>query len=436
VTARVGSVVVAHPGGQHELQAVLAAQEHGLLDVFATGFYFLADSPWSRLARRIYSLPLGRRVLRPATNRAHPVVDTRLVVSFPAPHVIAKTVRRAPGAERAGEWATVRWDAAVARWLERRAEPPALIHVFEGGAMSILGAARERRIAGLLDVPIAHEYARLELEREGVGVSVRGAAITARIQRERTLADHLLAPSDFVARCLLEHGVEPEKIVRLPFGADVPEDGGNGERRDGVFRALFVGQLGPRKGVRYLLEAWRRLALQNAELVLIGGAGPADRHLLQSYRGVCRWIGQVPRADARRWFECSDVFLFPSLAEGSALVTYEAMAAGLPVITTPNSGSVVRDGIDGFIVPPRDVEALQERLLFLYRAPEARQQLGGCGRALIAERYTWRHYRERLRAVYQAILIGRSPRPAIDPYFDREGGADEAAAARGRTACV
>jgi glycosyltransferase involved in cell wall biosynthesis len=121
----------------------------------------------------------------------------------------------------------------------------------------------------------------------------------------------------------------------------------------------------------------------------------------------------VPRAEVRRWFAQSDVFVFPSLAEGSALVTYEAMAAGLPVITTPNSGSVVRDGIDGFVVPPRDVEALAERILLLYRGSETRRQMGARGRALVAERYTWRHYRARLCGIYEALLAGRDPSPAL-----------------------
>jgi glycosyltransferase involved in cell wall biosynthesis len=421
---RSASVVVAHPGGQHELQAVLAAQEHGLLEAFATGFYLEADSQWSRAVRRIRSVPIGRRMLISATNRAHPRVATDRVVSFPIHHVIAKAARRTWASERASEWASARWDAAVASWLMRLSDPPALIHVFEGGALSILAGARRRGIAGVLDVPIAHEYARLELEREGV--PVRGTAVTARIQAERARADHILAPSEFVVRCLVEHGVEPEKIVRLPFGADVQHQVGNGERRDGVFRALFVGQVAPRKGVRYLLDAWRRLALPNSELVLVGGGGRAASRLLRTDGGQCRWIGQVPRAEVRRWFECSDVFVFPSLAEGSALVTYEAMAAGLPVITTANSGAVVREGIDGFIVPPRDIDALAERILLLSRSPYARQEMGAQARVLIEEHYTWSHYNERLSVVYEAILDGRDPRRALDAVFDR-GAATEGA---------
>src|SRR5439155_7225020 len=88
------------------------------------------------------------------------------------------------------------------------------------------------------------------------------------------------------------------------------------------------------------------------------------------------------------------------------------------VVTTPNSGSIVRDRIDGFIVSPRDVEGLEERILFLFREPDIRWEMGARGRALVAESYTWTHYRERLCTVYEAILGGRNPSEALDPMFD------------------
>src|SRR5207253_1873937 len=70
----------------------------------------------------------------------------------------------------------------------------------------------------------------------------------------------------------------------------------------------------------------------------------------------------VPRNEIHKHYEWADVFLLPSICEGSATVTYEALAAGLPVICTPNTGSVVTDGVDGFIVPAGDPHAIVERL--------------------------------------------------------------------------
>ncbi len=137
-----------------------------------------------------------------------------------------------------------------------------------------------------------------------------------------------------------------------------------------MFRALFVGFVGELKGVRELLTAWSELALPRAELVLVGGADAEGRALLREFAGVHRWVGQVPRSDVERFYAESDVFVFPSRVEGSALVTYEAMASGLPVITTRTSGSVVRDGLDGHIVPVRDSAALASSIAHLHAHPE------------------------------------------------------------------
>jgi glycosyltransferase involved in cell wall biosynthesis len=108
-------------------------------------------------------------------------------------------------------------------------------------------------------------------------------------------------------------------------------------------------------------------------------------------------IGRVPRNEVRQHFEWADVFLLPSVCEGSATVSYEALAYGLPVICTPNTGSVVRDGVDGFIIPMRDVDAIQDRLerlasdidLRVYMSAKARERaeeftLAAYGRRLVS----------------------------------------------------
>lgn len=169
---------------------------------------------------------------------------------------------------------------------------------------------------------------------------------------------------------------------------------------------MFVGRIGRRKGVSYLLEAWRHLALPRAELLLVGEADEDGRRLLERYQGLYRFVGPHPKHEVHRFFQQSDVFVFPSLAEGSAYVTYEALASELPIITTPNSGSVARDGVDGFMIPAEDVDAIAERLALLHAEPALRQRMGAQGRELIEREYTWRHYRERVGHVYRKLLDG------------------------------
>jgi glycosyltransferase involved in cell wall biosynthesis len=199
-------------------------------------------------------------------------------------------------------------------------------------------------------------------------------------------------------------------MLLLPYGADlnpVLAAPRFTERSRQMFRVLYVGQIIPLKGIHHLIRAFLALRLPQSELVLIGGGDARYQAVLKSLvpaAASVRFTGQLPRADVEMYYQNSDVFILPSLSEGSALVVYEAMAAGLPVITTPSAGSVVRDGLDGFIVPARNSEALQDKILFLYRNADARIAMGHSARSR-AQEFTWGRYRERLLEVYDRILL-------------------------------
>jgi alpha-maltose-1-phosphate synthase len=402
-------VVVVHPVHQHAYEAAVGAGQAGLLRFFVTGLYWTGAGLSDLRRWRLLPQSLVRRLERELGRRRHPALDPAKVRVIGRYHLPATVLRRCtgrlPGVHPLDldRWAGRGFDRAVARLLGRM-EGVALVHAFEGASSRTLQAARQAGLRTVLDVPSAHErFLEVEAE-EGGGVLTPWAEVAV----ERELADLLLAPSSYVAACLEGAGVPADRILRLPYGVD-PDlfRPAPAARPDRPFRALFVGQIGNRKGVRYLLEAWRRLALPDAELLLIGSPGRMGRRLLAQYRDGCRWLGSLPASELRRWYQSSDVFVFPSLAEGSARVTYEAMASGLPLVVTPNSGSVVRDGIDGFVVPTRDVDALCERLRQLHADPDARREMGARGRDLIKHHYTWRHYHRRLAAAYRVLLGGQ-----------------------------
>ena len=110
--------------------------------------------------------------------------------------------------------------------------------------------------------------------------------------------------------------------------------------------------------------------------------------------------------------------MLPSLAEGSALVTYMAMASGLPVIVTADAGSVARDGTDGIVVPSRSVDALKAAIIRLYERRDGARAMGASGRSLIASKYTWRHYHRRIGALHGALHAGADPARAVGEIDD------------------
>ena len=114
-------------------------------------------------------------------------------------------------------------------------------------------------------------------------------------------------------------------------------------------------------------------------------------------------VPNVPYHQVHNLYKRADIFVYPSLHEGSALAIYEALASGLPVITTANAGSVVRDGEEGYIVPIRDLEALMDRILRLHRDREPLDS-PGCKARARAECHIWEHYGRRLDRLVQRFI--------------------------------
>mgnify|MGYP000963981138 FL=1 len=165
-------------------------------------------------------------------------------------------------------------------------------------------------------------------------------------------------------------------------------------------RVLFVGLAGMGKGIHYTGMAQQLLNDPRIEFRIVGWASERVR----KYR-LCQglnFVGFVPRSEVREEFRRADIFILPSLFEGSAEVTYEALASGLPVITTPATGSVVRDGIEGFIVPERDPNALAERIRQLMEDRALRERMSAAAKER-ARHFTWKQYGERLRDVFAQI---------------------------------
>jgi glycosyltransferase involved in cell wall biosynthesis len=231
-------------------------------------------------------------------------------------------------------------------------------------------------------------------------------------ERERAeweLADVILCGSQYVADAVAAEGGPGSRCKVVPYAS--PREFANlaprEPRRDGPLRVLFVGTLQLRKGVQYLIETCRLLKERSVEVRLVGPAAVSG-NAVEQLRGVANVIGSVPRCDMRGEYERADVLVLPTLSEGSANVCYEALASGLPVITTPNAGSVVRDGIDGYLVPIRSPEALAERIARLDADRHMLEQMSSAATSR-AEEFTWARYCERLIAAVAPPVVPSAP---------------------------
>ncbi len=217
------------------------------------------------------------------------------------------------------------------------------------------------------------------------------------------LFDYVMCPSDFVYDSFLKQGFSKKQLIKMPYGVDVEKFSPVKKKKDDKFRMVFVGSIQLRKGIQYLLQAWDELKLKDAELLIIGRVWAGAEDVVERYKNnkTIKFIGFTK--NLKYYYGISDVSVFPSLEEGSALANYEAMASGLPLITTFNSGSVARDKKEGFIIPAGDVKSLKEKILYLYNNPAEVKEIGKNARILV-KKYTWRNYGKNLVKGYRRIL--------------------------------
>jgi starch synthase len=301
------------------------------------------------------------------------------------------------------------------RWVAGRLEPCDVTHCMSGFGLATHQVARARFGAvtvcdrGSTHIVEQDRLLREEYDLWGIPFGGVDAAVVERELAEYDLCDRVVVPSRFVERSFLERGIPAGRVHRIPFGVDVrmfhPEP-----RRDGPFRILFAGRIGLRKGIGYLLQAaaeWSRAGV--AELWLAGGIEPEAQALLRQYEGAFTYLGQVPRDRLRWYYAQTSVLVLPSIEEGLALVLAQALACGLPVVATPNTGAedLVTDGREGLLVPIRDVAALQAAIDSLRTDRDLLEHMREAALRRASGLRGWGEYGDQVVALYASLIDAR-----------------------------
>ncbi len=289
-----------------------------------------------------------------------------------------------------------------------------LFHSWSGDCLRSLKVAKKRGIPSIVEIPTWHrDGGKEKVVRPKAAASPpeRGFRFERwknrlllqrkRFIQEYELADLLLVLSERAAKTFRVRGFPEKKMFYLPRGVDVARF--KPGRRPEKFRAVFAGALIKRKGIQHVLEAWHRLNLPNAELWLVGFVHEEAKPFLNEFWcDNIRVVGFV--RDPENYLNQGTIHVFPSQWEGSAKVTYEAAACALPQITTREAGDVVRDGLEGIIVKPGDVNAIAAALEHLHRHSEIVDKMGAAARRRVVENFTWNHFRTRLLDAYETAM--------------------------------
>ncbi len=273
-------------------------------------------------------------------------------------------------------------------------------HVWDA-CVTTLHRLRQCGIPVILDVPIAPFHYVQRLHAQGMGQGLKFFERQMRLEQEAfSLADTLLAPSAFVAQELELAGVPAEKIRVIEFGTHVPERTRRHSPDKRGIDFAFVGIINRRKGVHDLLSVWQDPAFSSDRLHLCGRMTPVIAQCLGKTRSSNVLVPGF--INPFEYLLACDVFVFPSWSEGSAKAVYEAMACGLPVITTHSSGSVVRHGIDGFVIDAGDQQALRQYMEWFHANPQQIETMGAAARARV-QGLTWTRYAERVIDIYNEV---------------------------------
>lgn len=367
----------------------------------------------SGMLLRVLSMGPDLEVLEPAADGT-----LRAIRRFPEYKVVKRILwgmwRRLPGTGYS------LLPVAATSWLADRLAseyvlPSSVFHGLTCVCLASLRAANRQGARTIVESPMLHlrrwqnevitECARFDLRPSDCG-SILPERLIRRACQEYEMCDKIVVLSS-VARQSFEQFGQGNKVVVIWPGVDhtfftPPTD----SAVDRPFRVCYVGRLEIAKGVGYLLEAWKRLGLRGAELVLVGQIKPEIHQLLNKYVDASvKVMGLLSPSEVAVSYRKSSLFVFPSANEGMATVLLEAMATGLPVVAADKSGAadLVTAGKEGFVVPSRNVDALAERILWCSQHREELVAMGRSARSKIEQSFTLSHYEERQVALYRSL---------------------------------
>jgi glycosyltransferase involved in cell wall biosynthesis len=413
------AVVVSN--GFHKMHLTTAAREaseRGLLALVVTGAY-----PTPRFRRLLQLLRLGGRAGR-IEQRDEGLPPERLRVLF-FPEVLeqlARALARVPLLGRISEpltVATFRLYGRLAGRALRRARAARVYHFRAGFGGASIDRARELGMVVACDQALAHPQVlgplianHGRMPAPGTELPPPPDGISRAALEDIDRSDAIIANSEFVRETFVAAGWSPDRIHVAYTGIDdnflqvgqVPVP----PRRapEGPLPLLYASVLSRRKGAETLIEALQLVGDRiDWDLVVAGPVEPAIASAHESFFADARVrvLGPLARPDFKAQMIERGVFVFPTYAEGSARAVFDAMACGCYVITTPNAGSIVEDGVHGALVPAGDAGALAEAIVAIDGERGRIAEVGDRNAELITGSYRQSDYGEALAEIYRRL---------------------------------
>ncbi|SEB77389.1 glycosyltransferase family 4 protein [Terriglobus roseus] len=299
-------------------------------------------------------------------------------------------------------------------WIARRMPPCDALIALSGAGLKAGKLLQSRGGVFLCDRGSTHHAYQSNILREEYRIwNVPYPSYDPRVEpREIEIyeqADAIVVPSQVCRDSFLQQGVAPDHVHVIPYGVRLDRfhpDGAPSTGPDAPFEVLFVGGVSLRKGIPYLLKAFAALPHPNKRLRVIGSLDPNFAPLLATLpQENVEFLGSLPQPQLVAYMSRSHVMVLPSIEEGLALVQGQALACGCPIIASTATGSedLFTDGVEGFIVPIRSVQAITDRLQCFVDDPTLRDRMSAAALKRVKSFAGWSEYGDRWEALLHQL---------------------------------
>jgi len=399
-------IIVSNPMvAPHVKQDLMAYEEAGYLTKFYTSFVDHQDNKLSSFLRKFKSLA------NETQRRSFNLLPIEKIATRPFPELLRSLSAREMGpviTDRIWEWSELGFDKWVASNIDSSINA---VHTFEHAALTSLKKARSLQIFSVYEQPSQHHtffsniarqqielYPELNSAASELLINTKAQRRNQRRDEELQLASIILCNSTFTKKTLVAGGVPSEKIrvIPLAFPPVVKNDKPASANKPLIF--LYAGNQSLRKASHILYQAWRscNFKADEAQLWLIGKMLLPEQ-LRTNLPGTVMIKENIPHDELMNFYEQTDVFVLPTLADGFGMVVTEAMSQGVPVIASENScgPDIIEHSKDGWLIPAGDIEALAIQMQWCVNN---REQVFACSKAarLKAADWQWPQYRKKL----------------------------------------
>lgn len=406
-------IVVAHPLQQHSYRLATALKRKGILYKYITPVYNKKFS-WTKLL--VFFLPAKHKAAA-AARVCESLDDSDVLLYCELEGLLRLFSQNVKAFRKYHEWIKYhlsdRFANKVAKYVIKNKIDVVICYDDCSSKLFTILKEKAPHVKCILDVSAANRFFMREIYNRDIDLAPRfskrlktevarvwNEELMERFKMEIDLADFFLVPSEFVARSLKYSGITSSKMLICPYGVDIDMFKQKHDYKSELpLKFIYVGGIKELKGIYYLLEAFKKIPREFAELIIVGNYD--DNEDVKPYLEYVTFTGKVLHSEIPRLLKDSDIFVMPSLGEGLSLSCLEAAACGLPLMVSENSGinSYIQEYKEGIVFPIQSVQKIIDSVMWFVENKEKIEDMGNEARRL-AELFSWEKYYE---VAYNAI---------------------------------